>query len=191
MADDHLINPSTGNLDKIGMSSSEQEAYLKVDQPSGSEQATSGIFKLAAVETDQIRSSFDGQLALSLASKVLYDSVTYQSVDWGNRQLYDNIPNLSVDWRLRTLNDDQGVEVLRWDGGPVISKSLLCIAEPTFTYTAGVLTSIDYVDGTNKTLSYNGDGTLASLIVTYPFKDPIEKLFNYTGGVLTSITVVT
>lgn len=164
---------------------------LLVDQPSGSEQATSGIFKLAAVQTDQMRSSFDGQLALSLASKVLYDSVIYQSIDWENRQAFDRVPNLSLDWLVRTLNNDNGVAVMKWDSGPVFIKPPFSITEPTFTYTDEVLTSIDYPDGTNKTLSYNGDGTLASLIITYVEKDPIEKLFNYTDGVLTSIELVT
>lgn len=55
----------------------------------------------------------------------------------------------------------------------------------TFTYTDGVLTGVSDSEGT-KTLSYNSDGTLASIVGTGIYSD---KTFTYSGGVLTAVTV--
>lgn len=65
------------------------------------------------------------------------------------------------------------------DGSPVV------LAEPTFTYTSGVLTRIDYPSGYYKILSYNLDGTLNEI----DFNGDYEKSFSYTDGLLTKIEV--
>lgn len=58
---------------------------------------------------------------------------------------------------------------------------------PTFTYTTGALTRVDYADGTYKVLTYSG-GVLTQLDYVRPSSTTIRKVFNYTTGTLTSIT---
>jgi len=61
------------------------------------------------------------------------------------------------------------------------------LAGPELTYTANVLTRIDYDGGEFKVFSYNGDGTLNTIALTV---DGVitTKTLNYTNGVLISIT---
>jgi len=60
---------------------------------------------------------------------------------------------------------------------------------PTFTYTAGVLTSISYSGGESKIFTYTGD--LLTQLDFIQGTTTVRKTFNYTAGVLTSITEVT
>jgi hypothetical protein len=58
------------------------------------------------------------------------------------------------------------------------------LSEPTFTYTAGLLTKISYPSGYEKNFTYNVDETLDEI----DYNGEHTKKFNYTGGVLTSIS---
>lgn len=75
------------------------------------------------------------------------------------------------------------------DIGATTTNVITVKAQPTFTYTAGLLTGITYTNGTTKALTYNGDSTLNTLTITYPTLTPIVKTFHWTAGVLTSVTV--
>jgi hypothetical protein len=68
-------------------------------------------------------------------------------------------------------------------------KRLTAPKSPVFTYTAGVLTGIEYADGSTKTLSYNS-GQLTQIDF---LRDGVttRKTFNYAAGTLASITEVT
>lgn len=68
----------------------------------------------------------------------------------------------------------------------IINGSSVVLAEPSFTYTDGKLTRIDYPSGYYKELSYNVDGTLASV----DYNGEHTKTFTYSSGVLQSIGVV-
>lgn len=58
-------------------------------------------------------------------------------------------------------------------------------SEPSFTYTGGVLTQVDYPSGFNKVLAYNGDGTLD----TITYSNGVIKTMVWSSGVLQSIEV--
>ena len=70
----------------------------------------------------------------------------------------------------------------KWIGA--FSDSVL--QNPTFTYTAGALTSILYSGGATKTFTYTA-GALTRIDLVVGSKT-FRKVFNYTGGILTSIT---
>lgn len=57
---------------------------------------------------------------------------------------------------------------------------------PSYTRTAGILTRIDYADGSYKTLTYNS----GKLVRTNYVKDgvTVRKDFTYTNGDLVSVT---
>jgi len=59
-------------------------------------------------------------------------------------------------------------------------------ADTTFTYQAGQLIRVESADVV-KTLTYNADGTLASIVIVTD-TESITKTFSYTAGVLTSYT---
>lgn len=66
------------------------------------------------------------------------------------------------------------------------SRSAFKPFAPSFTYTGGVLTRIDYPDGSYKTLTYSS-GVLAS--VKYVNNGvTVTKTLNYSSGVLSSIS---
>jgi hypothetical protein len=58
-------------------------------------------------------------------------------------------------------------------------------SEPEFTYTAGVLTRVDYPSGFYKVLAYNVDGTLN----TITYSNGTVKTMNWDAGLLESIGV--
>lgn len=57
---------------------------------------------------------------------------------------------------------------------------------PSLTYTAGVLTRIDYANGDYKTLTYTA-GQLVQIDHVMPGRT-VRKAFTYAAGVLTGIT---
>lgn len=59
----------------------------------------------------------------------------------------------------------------------------------TFTYTLGKLTKVVYSSGTTKDITYNGDGTFNTVVITYPGKTPITKTATWSSGVLQSILI--
>lgn len=67
---------------------------------------------------------------------------------------------------------------------PIVNGSPINLSEPTFTYTAGMLTRISYPSGYKKNFTYNVDETLDEI----DYNGEYTKKFNYTGGVLTSIS---
>lgn len=76
--------------------------------------------------------------------------------------------------------------VVCWNGSKWSAEEPPIRSAPTFTYTSGVLTRIDYSDGFYKVFAYSGGGDLST--ITTP---SYVKTFNYDGsGVLTSITQV-
>lgn len=57
---------------------------------------------------------------------------------------------------------------------------------PTFQYTSGVLTRIDYANGSYKLFTYSSE-----ILVQVDFvktTETVRKTLNYTGGILSSIT---
>ena len=60
---------------------------------------------------------------------------------------------------------------------------------PTFTYSSGKLSNITYANGVEKDFTYNGDGTLNTITVTYPDRT-ITKTLVWSSGVLQSINIV-
>lgn len=181
--------------------------FLKLTQPSGSEQATSGKFKLAALETDLITDASTAVLAISLNSRSLYDALAYLSIDWANRQLFDSVPNLSLDyenrylsdgaynsmdWLGRALYDSSGNEVFNFYNDPHVYGDfrvdgvVAAKNEPTFTYNVdGTLQQIDYPNGFFKAFTYNVDGTLNEINVNNEY----TKTLVWSSGVLQSIGV--
>ena len=67
-------------------------------------------------------------------------------------------------------------------GGAVILRN------PTFTYTSGELTSVAYSGGHTKVLSYNGDGTLNTLVTTISGQSTTKTMAYNSDGTLASIT---
>lgn len=65
----------------------------------------------------------------------------------------------------------------------ILNGSSVNLAEPEFTYTAGVLTRIDYPSGYYKAFTYNVDGTLASI----DYNGEHTKTFTYASEILQSI----
>lgn len=66
------------------------------------------------------------------------------------------------------------------------SRSAFDPLSPEFTYTNGVLTGVDYADGSNKAFTYvNG---LLTQVDYAKGTITIRKILTYTNGVLTSIT---
>jgi hypothetical protein len=63
-------------------------------------------------------------------------------------------------------------------------------AQPTFTYSSGVLSNIAYSNGTTKAITYNIDGTLNTLTTVYTDLTTITKTMNWVAGQLISISVV-
>jgi len=62
------------------------------------------------------------------------------------------------------------------------------LRNPIFTYTSGALTSVAYSGGHTKVLSYNGDGTLNTLVTTISGQ-ATTKTFSYNlDGSLASVT---
>lgn len=95
------------------------------------------------------------------------------------------LSSLDIDLQkaLDTLDD---VEI--YDGGN-ITKPTTVTSDQTFTYSGGNLTNVTYSDGTEKDFTYNGDGTLNTVTITYPTGSPVVKTFSYSGGNLSGITV--
>jgi hypothetical protein len=58
-------------------------------------------------------------------------------------------------------------------------------SQPSFTYTTGVLTKVDYPSGFNKVLAYNLDGTLD----TITYSNGVIKTMVWSSGVLQNIIV--
>jgi hypothetical protein len=79
-----------------------------------------------------------------------------------------------------------GITVTSSTGQVTISSSDSVLQNPTFTYTAGALTSILYSGGATKTFTYTA-GALTRIDLVVGSKT-FRKVFNYTGGILTSIT---
>lgn len=75
---------------------------------------------------------------------------------------------------------------LRGPAGPASGESP---RGPAFTYSAGVLTRVDYDDGSYKLFSYTG-GALSQVDIV-ALGVTRRKTFNYTAGVLTSVDEVT
>ena len=61
------------------------------------------------------------------------------------------------------------------------------LTNPSFTYTNGLLTSVEYDDNITKTLTYTAD-LLTAVSVDDGAGSVTTKTLNYTNGVLTSIT---
>ena len=75
------------------------------------------------------------------------------------------------------------------DEGLETGKPITCKAEPAFSYVDGALDFIEYTDGTTKTLTYNGDGTLNTVVIEYVGRTPITKTMVWNAGILTAVTV--
>lgn len=75
------------------------------------------------------------------------------------------------------------------DNGATTTNVITGKAQPTFTYTGGVLTSIAYDNGTEKDLTYNGDSTIDKIVITYPDLTVITKSFVWENGILQSIII--
>jgi hypothetical protein len=89
---------------------------------------------------------------------------------------------------LALTNGNNGYNIVSTSSGPIWQSSVYKSPQsPTFTYTSGILTRIDYsTDGSYKTFSYQlGLLTSATYVNSGVTKN---KTFNYTSGVLISIT---
>lgn len=76
------------------------------------------------------------------------------------------------------------------DNGATTTNIITGKAQPTFNYTSGQLTNITYDNGTTKDFTYNIDGTLDTLTVTYPDSSTVTKTFVWSSGVLQSINII-
>tara|TARA_R110002124_G_scaffold39997_1_gene125771 strand:+ start:173 stop:826 length:654 start_codon:yes stop_codon:yes gene_type:complete len=82
--------------------------------------------------------------------------------------------------------DIRGYQGLKGDDGDDGGGSSP-LTNPSFTYTNGLLTSVEYDDNITKTLTYTGD-LLTAVSVDDGAGSVTTKTLNYTNGVLTSIT---
>lgn len=77
------------------------------------------------------------------------------------------------------------------DNGATTTNVITNKAQPTFTYNVDEqLINITYDNTTEKDFTYNGDGTLNTLTITYPDSSTVVKTFNWSGGILQSISIV-
>lgn len=70
-------------------------------------------------------------------------------------------------------------------GVATIEGNLEVKNEPTFTYTDGKLTRIDYPTGYYKAMTYNADGTLNEV----DYNGVFTKTMVWTDGALTGVTI--
>jgi len=112
------LNPTTGLLDLVGMTSAQQAAYLLLDQTTP--QVTVGTFTFPiGIFTIGINDNAGTPLlSIDPNTRMAYDVTgTALSLDWAGRQLYDSVPVLALDWGVRTLYDTAGTgAVLDWTG---------------------------------------------------------------------------
>ena len=71
---------------------------------------------------------------------------------------------------------------------PITVGEVLTKESTTLGYTGSQLTSVTKASGSTKTLSYNGDGTLHSIVAVLG-AETIIKTLSWSGGVLQSIAV--
>lgn len=108
--------------------------------------------------------------------------------EWG-----DGINNPVTALRFRQMDgewgeweDIRGYQGLKGDDGDDGGGSSP-LTNPSFTYTNGLLTSVEYDNNITKTLTYTGD-LLTAVSVDDGAGSVTTKTLNYTNGVLTSIT---
>jgi hypothetical protein len=75
------------------------------------------------------------------------------------------------------------------DNGSTTTNTITALSSPTFTYSSGKLTNITYANGVEKDFTYNVDGTLDEIIITYPDRT-ITKTLVWSSGVLQNINIV-
>jgi hypothetical protein len=92
-------------------------------------------------------------------------------------------------WVPKTDADSQNLQQVT-DNGATTTNVITVKAQPTFTYSSGVLSNIAYSNGTTKAITYNLDGTLNTLTTVYPDLTTITKTMNWVAGQLISISVV-
>lgn len=89
-----------------------------------------------------------------------------------------------------TRTNDAGELVIVCNGGKEFNTGFISsvdLKNPSFTYTSGALTSVAYTGGHTKVLTYNGDGTLNTLVTTVDGQ-AVTKTFSYNvDGSLASI----
>jgi prophage tail gpP-like protein len=61
--------------------------------------------------------------------------------------------------------------------------------DSTLDYLDGNLSTVTYDNGMVKTLSYNGDGTLNTNVITTPDKPTITKTYSYSDGNLVGVAI--
>lgn len=74
------------------------------------------------------------------------------------------------------------------DRGATTTNVITVKSEPTFTYLSGVLTDIDYADWTTKDFTYNPDGTLNTITITY-LTETVVKTMVWSSWVLQNILI--
>ena len=149
-------------------------------------------------EPNEMRNDLDMGLNDILNIKSLYiDGVdlaeavrqpTAPDSEWG-----DGINNPVTAIRFRQMDgewgeweDIRGYQGLKGDDGDDGGGSSP-LTNPSFTYTNGLLTSVEYDDNITKTLTYTAD-LLTAVSVDDGAGSVTTKTLNYTNGVLTSIT---
>lgn len=85
----------------------------------------------------------------------------------------------------KKYSEDNFLKIDQTSPQKVINRYPINASMPTFTYTAGVLTRVDYPSGFYKVLAYNLDGTLN----TITYSNGTVKTMNWSGGLLQSIGV--
>lgn len=149
-------------------------------------------------EPNEMRNDLDMGLNDILNIKSLYiDGVdvaeavrqpTAPDSEWG-----DGINNPVTAIRFKQMDgewgeweDIRGYQGLKGDDGDDGGGSSP-LTNPSFTYTNGLLTSVEYDDNITKTLTYTAD-LLTAVSVDDGAGSVTTKTLNYTNGVLTSIT---
>ena len=112
-----------------------------------------------------------------------------QLADLGTPLQYLRVDGLGLGLEYATLLGLPNLQQVT-DIGATTTNLITNTSSPTFTYTTGKLTSIAYPNTTSKALTYNADGTLNTLTITYPDTSTVVKTMVWSSGVLQSISIV-
>lgn len=153
-----------------------------------------------AVENNITSSSTDVQINAAAISTTINESTV--SVTISNPVIEANITQTVIE----AFVNETVVEVFilaptpadltpyaRIDGaeftGAIKAPTVTTTESFTLSYVDDALDNIAYVNGTEKDFSYNGDGTLAQMVVSFPDASVVTKDFTYSDGVLTGVAV--
>jgi hypothetical protein len=129
-------------------------------------------------------------LVETLTDKFLGGVFLVKPTDYSAKATFstDNLPTKTttvITLPTSDLDLDSVMNLDQTDPQEVINGYPINASEPSFTYSSGVLTRVDYPSGFYKELAYNMDGTLN----TITYSNATVKTMNWSGGLLQSIGV--